>query len=49
MPSYYLRPSNDNADTNTGKHMELNLAQGASAETVKFITIQENYVVSNQF
>jgi hypothetical protein len=46
MSSYHLRTSNDNAEKYTGKHVGLNLAQGASAETAKFITIQENYLLS---
>jgi uracil-DNA glycosylase len=47
MPSYHLHTSNDNAEKNTGKHLEQSLAQGASAETAHFVTIQENYLLSH--
>jgi hypothetical protein len=47
MPFYHLRTSNDNVEKYTGIHGELSLTQGASAETAKFITIPQNYLVSH--
>jgi len=49
MPSYDLCTYNDNVEKYTRKHVELSLAQGASAETPKFITTQENYHVSHRY
>jgi len=46
MPSYHLHASNDTEEIYTGKHVELNAAQGASTETAYFITEQENYLLS---
>jgi hypothetical protein len=47
IPSYHLHTSNDAEEIYTGKHVELIVAQGASAETAHFITKEENHLLSH--